>query len=253
MSSYLKTNDLLDTWVKGELTIENLAQELGLSPNETARQSTIHRAALQSIAYAAVQKQVASVHQSFLAETSPRKEKAIVRSLPAYKWAMRIAASGVVMAGLFLGRQLFFSDGNDLYQSFFQNYTTITERSEANYEHSMLIDAFRNKDFEKVIAVFTGSNDVSTRDKFLAGYAFLQMEKPAEAITLFNEIQQWNQQNHTLIYQDEAEYYQAIAYLQAGNGDKAYELLHAISQNPEHTYFDAVSKWDLLRLKFSSF
>lgn len=253
MSSYLKTNDLLDTWVKGELSMNDLAQELGLSPNETARQSTIHRAALHSIAYAAVQKQVASVHQSFLAEGSPRKEKTIIRSLPVYKWAMRIAASGVVMAGLFLGRQLFFSDGNDIYHSFFQNYTTITERSESNYEYSLLIEAFRNNDYAKVIAVFSSSSEVFTRDKFLAGYAFLQTEKPAEAISLFTEIQQWNKENHTLIYQDEAEYYQAIAYLQNGNGEKAYELLHAIKQNPQHTYNDAVSKWDLLRLRFSSF
>lgn len=253
MNSYLKTNDLLDTWVKGEISMDNLAEQLGLSPNETARQSTIHRASLHAIEYAAVQKQVASVHKSFIAKGLPRKEKLAIPSLPLYKWTMRIAASGVVMVGLFLGRELFFSGGNELYNSFFQNYTTITERSESNYQNNVLLEAFRNNDYNKVITVFSNTTEASTRDKFLAGYAYLQTEKPVEAVSLFSEIQHWNKQNHTLIYQDEAEYYQAIAYLQTGNGEKAYELFHAISENPEHTYYDAVDKWDLLRLKFSSF
>jgi tetratricopeptide (TPR) repeat protein len=71
--------------------------------------------------------------------------------------------------------------------------------------------------------------------------SYLELKNPAKAIEAFRGIVSTNETDAGKIWQDETEYYLALAYIANRDYDFALELLEKIKQEPAHTYHERVS------------
>lgn len=214
--------------------------------NDALLQQQLDRLKLAQQAFKmyARQQQVSSIHAEMMKEL-PRKnvKPAPVRLL---RMAMRVAALIIVLvliAGLV---QYSLLDAGKLYQSKYDTYELGTSRDASN--EPALITAYHNHDMAQVIALY--ESNALKQDHFLAGQAYLALDNPQKAITAFDAQLTANATASFKPYQDDAEYYLALAWLKAGRTDKALPIFEKIHNNTKHAYHDQVSSWYLTKLRW---
>jgi tetratricopeptide (TPR) repeat protein len=196
--------------------------------------------------YGLVQK-VNSIHKTMMQEmpmqtTTP---KAVVRSMP--KMIMRIAASVIILVGLFgLYQYLSVSPGN-LYNDKYTAYQVATMRGTT--AESTLEKAYSEKKYEEVIALYTQTAKPATNEQFLAAQAYLTKANYNNAIALFNDIIEKNKTAGTATLNDDAEYYLALSYMKNKETAKALPLFNKIRDDKDHLYHDKISSWYLAKVK----
>jgi len=193
--------------------------------------------AQQAFKMYARQQQVADIHSEMMKEL-PRRKTSVLRM------AMRIAALVIVLvliAGLV---QYSLLDAGRLYSTQYETYTLGTPRGD---DTVAIEQAYRNHDMAQVIALYENNH---TADHFLAGQAYLALNAPEKAITAFEAQLKANESATIKPYQDDAEYYLALAWLKAGRTDKALPLFEKIHDQSSHAYHDQVSGWYLTKLRW---
>jgi tetratricopeptide (TPR) repeat protein len=112
--------------------------------------------------------------------------------------------------------------------------------------------AFTQKKWDDVI-LLAETNPGNTKNLFLSGIAYLEKGEGVAAADRFEKILQHNALTSAEYYNDEAEYYLAVALLRTGQPSKAAVLLNRISNSPDHIYRDkasGISGLDLTILKW---
>jgi tetratricopeptide (TPR) repeat protein len=178
-------------------------------------------------------------------QASPAKESTPV--IPMFRRVMRIAAILILVvagAAIYEYTQL---SANSLFDNNYSAYTATAERGADNA--SPLVTAFKAGEKEKVIELFKALPQPATEDLFYAGNAYLQLGKPIEAIRNFQQLESLNKVNQAHIFEEDTEYYLAMAYLKNGQTKEATALLEKIHQTNGHPYQDKVSNWLLWKLK----
>ena len=244
-------NDLLDLWVKDEVTMDELAMLSGKTNREELQfETSLHRTGVISIQKFAIAQQVASVHQKYMDSlTKPAFEPVVI---PIYRNKMikRIAVAAAIFFGLFFSVDRLLVTPDMVYRESFQDYYVNTERSLSNDAHNNLTSYFRDGNSQAVIEAFGLIKNPGNKESFLAGYSYMKNGQYDEAEGLFKSIIQNSVAGKDLLFKDEAEYYLTLTYLKLKNYGNAYELMKSIRSNPEHTYTDAFDSWALLRTKW---
>ncbi|HYE56648.1 MAG TPA: hypothetical protein VD996_17490 [Chitinophagaceae bacterium] len=190
---------------------------------------------------------VATIHRQMMQEL--RKPKATrVRWM---RTSLRIAAILVVallVAGIVQYTQL---DAGRLYNSQYETYTLgVTRNGEAVI--SGIEDLYRKGRMAEVIAAYENKSLTPLpSDHFLAGQAYLAGNDPQHATKAFEkQLAVNNTLPYFKPYQDDTEYYLALAYLKADQVSKALPLFRRIRENPSHAYHKEVSGWYLRKLEW---
>lgn len=171
--------------------------------------------------------------------------KAVVRRLP--KMMMRIAASIIILVGLFgLYQYLSVSSGN-LYNDQYTAYQVAIMRGSTT--NSALEKTYSEKKYDAVISLYRQTANLTANDQFLAAQAYLNIGNLNNAITLFNALIEKNKATHTYTLTDDAEYYLALSYLKNNETAKALPLFKKISNDKVHLYHDKINGWYLTKVK----
>ncbi|MCU0388353.1 MAG: hypothetical protein MUE71_07070 [Chitinophagaceae bacterium] len=251
MNNHHTFNDLLDLWVKDELTLDDLTLITGkTNSEELLYEATLHKSAVVSIQKFAIAQQVASVHQNYLATLSKPSNETRVISINSRKMLQRIAVAAAIFFGLFLTVDRLLVNPDMIYRESYQEYYGNTERSASVEELQNIAEYFRVGNYQAVIEAFGLINEPANKEVFLAGYSYLKIENYDQAEKLFNTIIQNANAGKENLFRDEAEYYLALTCLKLGKYYDAYMLMKAIRSNPDHTYSDAFDSWSLLRTKW---
>lgn len=246
-------DSLLDQWLKGDLTMEQLYEKAApLTKEEVTEQAQLHLATVNALKHAATIQKVRHIQKEFLAEQEAANKPVVPIKLNNNKWLLRIAATLLLLGTLYVLQSNIFVSSNTLYNNFFEDYYLTNERSREVADNGSIIELFRNGAYQGVIKTFDKLETSSNREKFLAGYAQLKSGNTGAAIGLFQKIIESNTLDSSKLYQDEAEYYLGLAYLQKGDKKEAYQMLNSIHQNKDHSYFNAVEKLPLYKLRWSS-
>ena len=88
--------------------------------------------------------------------------------------------------------------------------------------------AYRNKNWSAVISLSNASTQKTNKTYFLTAMANLELKKYDEAIDAFKQVIAANAKSGDNYFQDEAEYYLALAYLASNQATKAMPLLEKI-------------------------
>jgi tetratricopeptide (TPR) repeat protein len=99
-----------------------------------------------------------------------------------------------------------------------------------------------------VINQFNGLRMKNNKSYFLAGMADMELKNQAAAVPLFEQIIANNRQSGENYFQDEAEYYLAMAYLGSNAPAKAIVLLRKIKGDKDHLYNRVVNEMSWLDL-----
>lgn len=112
-----------------------------------------------------------------------------------------------------------------------------------------LEEAFKNKDWNKVVRLYNHEATKTAKYFFLAGIADLNLKQYPVAIEQFEGVLAENAKNHNSYFKDEAEYFLAFSYLMNDESGKALQLLAKIKQNKDHMYFPLTNELSSVDLK----
>jgi tetratricopeptide (TPR) repeat protein len=117
--------------------------------------------------------------------------------------------------------------------------------------HSSLGEAYSEGNMDSVIWDFKNLNSPVPEEYILAGIAYLEKNQPDKAIETFKTLIEKNQHSNTDYFEDAAEYYLAMSYLDNMEPQKAMPLLEKIKSDPENRYYSDVDELLLLKVRTS--
>jgi tetratricopeptide (TPR) repeat protein len=251
MNNNFTTTELLIQYLDGEL---DETQAVGIKDkiehDEIVREELNNlRTAKDAVVAYGIKNRVGLIHKEMMDELktdTPAKE-GVVRSILLY--SLRIAAILVLAAGSFFAYQYFSATPEKLFS---ENLATFNIHETRGGSPSALKDAYQENNMPAVIDQFKLLQQPEAEDYFLVGNAFLNTRQPLKAIDAFVAMQQKNKTGNTHFYEEDAEYYLAMSYLDAREVDKALPLLKKINADPNHPYHQQVSAWLLSKVQHLS-
>jgi TolA-binding protein len=256
MNTDLQMETLLDDFLKNNISrteAETILKKEGfVDPGNII---DLHLAAAKALQRYNIMQQVQAVHTGYIATTQqqnnkelPQKEQGKVVRMQPLKWATRIAATLILIAGGWFVFQYAATNSNVLYGEIYQSYNVNTDRGAPETGTHDMIQQFKVKDYAAVLRTFESLPVSNNREKFLAAYAALETADTKKAIDLFTRILDYNRSNNSRLYNDEAEFYLGLAYLKAKENKSARTIFENIRSNPNHTFHERVNKWTMTRL-----
>lgn len=242
-------SEKLIRYLDGELSeAERKTLQTELENNTTMRQELDNLILTKGMIknYGLTQK-VSGIHETMMQEMAMHAPatKTVVRSLP--KMMMRIAASIIILVGLFgLYQYLTVSPGN-LYNDKYTAYQVATMRGTT--AESALEKAYSEKKYDEVLALYGQTINPAANEQFLAAQAYLTKADYNNAIVLFNAIIEKNKTTNAATLNDDAEYYLALSYLKNKETVKALPLFKKIHDDKDHLYHNKISSWYLAKVK----
>jgi len=242
--------EMLEKYLDNELpAADRAAIEGSLASNEELNNElTAMIASAEAVRYYGISAEVAAIQQEFLATNDFKIHKpATIRSI--LRPAMRVAASIILIIAAFGVYKYSTVNSQTVAAAYYTPYELNRVRAEANAD--ALENAYNNKDWNAVINLAAHAAQGS-REMFLAGAAYLELNQPAKAAGQFSSLLAYNQQIQSNYFQDEAEYYLAISYLRNNDAAKAIPILRKIKGDEGHLYHEKVSKMPSLDLQILS-
>ncbi|MBS1600677.1 MAG: hypothetical protein JST75_20815 [Bacteroidetes bacterium] len=237
------------------LTGEALAEVEGLirDDQEMAKESQYLKLSVEAIQESALYDQVSAIRKQFstLQQTDAKPQGAVVRSMS--KYVLRIAATVLILIGAAVAYKYTTVSATSMYNEYYTSFDLNTTRG--SEKTNDIERAYRDKNWESVISLANKSTEKTNKTYFLTGMANLELKKYSNAIKSFNHIIGENAKTGDNYFQDEAEYYMALALLANNDAAKALPLLAKIKADKNHTYHEKVksmSSLDLNILQYKS-
>jgi len=207
------------------------------------------RTAKEAVEMYGLQQRVASVRKEMMEE----KPQAIVRKISNTRrigrYSLAVAASIVLIAVSVIAYNFFSLSTDKLYNEKYSSFELSAVRGNNEVQTTGIEKAYEQKNYQEVIALSVKDSIRDRKNEFLVGVSYMELNKPSEAISFFNEVIKADQTSIHPVYKDEAEYYLALSYLKAGSYDKALELMNRIHNNPSHLYHGKFTKGFIRRVK----
>ena len=241
--------DHLDKNLEGEALQQ--AEGLIRDDQEAAKEWQNLQTAVEAIQETGVYDQVGAIRNQYKAQQSGNvKSGAIVRGMS--KNVLRIAATVLILIGAAVAYKYTTVNPTSMYNDYYTSFDLGTTRGSDNTD--AIEEAYRNKDWNAVIALSNGLILKSNKIFFLSGMANLELKNYTAAIGTFSFILESNKRTKATSFQDEAEYYLALAYLGDNQPANALPLLEKIKADNDHLYHDKVQKMstDLKVLEYKS-
>ncbi len=258
MSTELQIQTVLDTLHQKSITHAE-AKKLLLEANviDPDTQIELHMAATKALLHYNVLKQVQSVHNNFVtsansistAKVHDISKKPIYKMTPV-KWGLRIAASVTLILSTFFIYQYSTNSSAKLYSEIYQPYNVNTDRGMGEIITHNMVNEYKNKDYKAVIKTFESLPVSNSREKFLAAYSYHEIGSYKQSLITFQQLLEANKKSGSLLYNDEAEFYIGLVYLKLKDPKSAALSFEKIQQNPNHTFYERVSKKVITRLKW---
>ena len=160
------------------------------------------------------------------------------------------AAISFVFMALSCGLYLYINaNPKKLFSENYRRYERIVLRGESSY--SALQDAYNQGDMDSVILHSKSLNSLTPEEYLLTGIAYLEKNQPDKAIETFKTLIKINQDAKTDFFEDAAEYYLAMGYLDNLEPDKAMPILEKIKADPDNRYYADVDDLMLLKVRTS--
>ena len=240
-NSTLPGNEWLVRYLDGELEGAELAAAEQKIAADPALQEELEglKLAREAVRQYGLRSRVAAIH----AEMTARQPATIRRISPArkvFRYGMAVAATIVLAAGIFLAYYFFNLSSDRVYADNYHSFELTTVRGQDN--ESPVISAFRSGKFAEVISIRKDEGDESGLHLFLSGVSHLQLNDAPSAISDLEKLMKFNKETGPRIFEDEADYYLAMAYIKNRDYDLALPLLEKMRDDERHTYHGEISR-----------
>lgn len=239
--------ELIEKYLDGALTMKEQAQVEQLLKERADLREVYHnmKAAIESVRYAGLNRQVAAIAKEYAGRQSTGKQTAKVRSIGFY--AMRAAAVVLISVTSYTAAMYITATPERLYNDGFVAYELSATRN--NNQSTPIEHAYKNADWEKVVTLAAAEKTPNQETLFLAGMSSLQLNQAQQAVGYFQQVIDMDAANGETLYADESQFYQALSYVKLNEGQKAYALLQQIRSNPSHTFYKDARNINMLKIK----
>jgi TolA-binding protein len=241
--------------VKYQLLIDYLDENLNEQKNSEVAHSIQHdtnaaseieylKLAIETVRLNAIKEKVSAVRNSIsLTKTNQASTgHGIVRNM--YKISLRIAAIFILLLASAVLYKYMSVTSQSVYKNQFIPYDLSNTRGVENRNPES--EAYNNKNWNMVVELNNATPVKSNKSNFLAAMADMQLNHYSDAIELFQNILNNRSENS---YQEEAEYYCALAYLMDQKVSTAIGMFNKIKSDPNHRYYPLASKISGIDLK----
>lgn len=186
-----------------------------------------------------LQQQIKTIHKEMVpqAGTIPMHPRA--RTIKLLRVSAAVAAALILVLGITTLYQYRHLSPETLFRDNYQSYSLRESRGAAS--SLPLQNAYKNGNWNEAISQFRQLAAPSAEDYFLAGNAFMRLDKPSEAINCFLLLQKKNATQQAHILEEDTEYYLAMSYLENKQSSLAIPLFEKIHRDQAHLYHDKVN------------
>jgi hypothetical protein len=237
---------------------QKLEQEMKANPSLRERVSLL-QFAVRSIKSKGYETAVKEIQHDFLKQrienkkfTSISTPKLENKVRPLQFWA-GIAASVALLGTLAYGVFLAQKDGNQLYEANYLSYEITVDRGVAARENQ-LESLYLKGDFKNMFQAIEGEplGAFNSKELLLLGAAALELDQPSEALHYLQALDTTNARNETDNFQDEADFYIALAYLKQEAYADALRRIEKISEDDRHKYRSSFSWAEILSIRLKT-
>jgi hypothetical protein len=211
----------------------------------TAGEMQYLKLAIETVCLNAIREKVSAVRNSQepVQDSHHKMEKGIVRIM--YKTSLRVAAIFILLIGSATLYKYISVTNQSIYEKRFTGFELTNTRGAESRDGEA--EAYRNKNWNEVIAIYNAESSKSNKSRFLAAMAEMQLNHFPQAEALFESILSIRSGDNS--FQEEAEYYLSLAYLMDHKENKSIQLLNKIKADTSHTYYPMASKISAIDLK----
>lgn len=215
----------------------------------------LHFAAAKAVQRYNVLQQVQKLHDEFTTVVQPAQEDitkpgVVIGKIRPLSIMLKVAAALLLLVGVWFAYQYGSTNSKTLYSEIYQPYYVNTERGIDEAATHEIVPAFKKEHYPEVIRIFETLPASNSREKFLAAYAYHATGNFNKSLALFQAVIAQNQQEGTRLYNDAAEFYSGLAYLKLNDYPAALKIFTTIRNNPNHTFYERINRWTLIRLKW---
>ena len=159
-------------------------------------------------------------------------------SLPEVTRVLLAVTGAVLLVLLILGSYRFYRlSPQTLYTQTYIEYN-LSEEGDYLLGATPVEIAYREGKYDSVARESKKKQPFTDLDYLLIGLAHMHRKDFSAAIEPLRLVNLWNESD----YKQEGEFYLALAYLRNKDYDKALELMDHIRRNPEHVYYDRITR-----------
>ena len=247
--------DHLDRTQLGQGSVE---METRIAADPEASQEWQHlRLAVDALGQAALYEKVSAVRATWMSHRSdatPVMEAkpggSIVRSI--YRVSLRAAAVILVIGTSAAIYKYTVTSSKGMYSDYYTSYDLNTSRG-ATVAQDDMEEAYKSRNWTGVNDAFKKKKVKDNKSYFLEGMADMEGKKYDEAIGMFQQVMAANNLSGSDYFEDEAEFYLAMAWLARNDVKEAMPLLEKIKADKTHLYHDVVVKMSSLDLRISAY
>jgi tetratricopeptide (TPR) repeat protein len=242
--------EVLIRFMDGELENDeskSIIERLAADNNLAAELENL-RLAKDAVKLYGLKTRISSVHTEMMKDlNAPKASAPVIGIRRILKYSSRIAAIVIMVWGTTVLYQYFTATPEQLFRD---NYETFTLRETRGVSGvSVLQQPFKKGDMKTTMALFNQLKDPQAEDYFLHANAALQAGNSSEAIKSFLALQQKNKSANTHIFEEDTQYYLALAFLHNNEPAAALPLFEQIHSDKNHPYYRKVSSWFLKKLQ----
>jgi tetratricopeptide (TPR) repeat protein len=230
---------------------------------ETSQEWKQLRLAVDAVEQAGLYERVSTVRTAWFAnrsDTAPvvpavpvienHQGGAVVRSMS--RIALRAAAVILVIGASSAIYKYTITSSTGMYSSFYNGYDLNTSRG-ATAAPDAMEEAYKAKNWGGVDDAFRKKKVKDNKSYFLEGMADMEAKRYDEAIGMFQQVMATNNLSGSDYFEDEAEFYLAMAWLARNDVKEAMPLLDKIRADKTHLYHDVVVKMSSLDLRIAAY
>lgn len=214
---------------------------------ETSQEWKQLRLAVDAVEQAALYEKVSIVRAEWLAQ---RSGGAVVRSIS--RLALRAAAVVLVIGASAAIYKYTVTSSSGIYSAYYTAYDLNTSRGATSAQDDME-QAYKARNWSAVDDAFKKKKVKGNKSYFLEGMADMEAKKYDEAIGMFQQVMAANSLAGSDYFEDEAEFYLAMAWLARNDVKEAMPLLDKIKADKTHLYHDVVVRMSSLDLRIAAY
>jgi tetratricopeptide (TPR) repeat protein len=215
------------------------------------------RLAVDAVEQAALFEKVSTVRAEWLAHrwdattvSDVQPGSAVVRSIS--RVALRAAVVVLVIGASAAIYKYTVTSSSGIYSAYYSSYDLNTSRG-ATVAQDDMEEAYKARNWSGVDDAFKKKKVKDNKSYFLEGMADMEAKRYDEAIGMFQQVMAANNLAGSDYFEDEAEFYLAMAWLARNDVKEAMPLLEKIKADKTHMYHDVVVRMSSLDLRIAAY
>jgi len=248
MNEPTSNTELLIQYLDGELEgeeLQSIKNNIEANPDLLDELENL-RLAREAVNSYGLREKIRAIHPEMMRDLKEKTKPGGSVTKMIFQYGLRVAAVLIILFGISAMYQYFTGTPEKLFSAKFQSFELRELRGEPV---NPIEDVYKAGKMGDVISAFNKINKPSQEDYFLAGNAFLNSRQPKNAIDALIKLQETNKSLNQHLFEEDTEYYLALAYLDNGQAAQALPILEKIHADPNHPYNRQVGSWFLLKLK----